>query len=147
MVTMLFNITVAIFIGVKQKPGVSRYLLIILSINLAIYGLFYSAMKLKLSLSGDKNKRERINWRSALYFVLGIVLTLIGVSFFALELKSTAKTPSLSRNLNKECALMFFDNHDLWHFASALGLFFIFMAVLTLEDNNNDTPWKEIRVF
>ena len=137
----------AIFIGVKQKPGVSRYLLIILSINLAIYGLFYAAMKLKLSLLGDKKKEERINWRSVLYCILGIVLTLVGVSFFALELKSTAKTPSLSRNLNKECALMFFDNHDLWHFASALGLFLIFMAVLTLEDNNCDTPWKEIRVF
>merc|ERR1711973_345309 len=103
--------------------------------------------KLKLSLSGDKKREERINWRSALYFVLGIVLTLTGVSFFALELKSTAKTPSLSRNLNKECALMFFDNHDLWHFFSALGLFFMFMAVLTLEDNNNDTPWKEMRVL
>ena len=48
---------------------------------------------------------------------------------------------------NYECILMFFDNHDMWHFTSALGLFFTFMWLLTLEDNNTDTPWEEIPVF
>ncbi len=48
---------------------------------------------------------------------------------------------------NMPCKFLFFDNHDIWHFASAVGLFFNFLMVLTLEDDNINTPWEQIKVF
>ena len=38
-------------------------------------------------------------------------------------------------------------SHDVWHFASAQGLLFTMMGLLTLEDNNTSTPWEDIPVF
>ncbi len=55
--------------------------------------------------------------------------------------------PFLSRDKNGPCAFFFFDNHDIWHFCSAGGLFFNFMMILTLEDENLDTEWENIDVF
>ena len=38
-------------------------------------------------------------------------------------------TPAESRELNKECALLgFYDNHDIWHFLSAVGMFLAFLV-------------------
>ena len=42
---------------------------------------------------------------------------------------SSQLTPAESREFNKECTLLdFFDNHDIWHFLSAFGMFFAFMV-------------------
>ena len=90
---------------------------------------------------------EGINVRCMVYFLIGLLLAMIGVIYFTRELKSTSKTPAESRNLNAACELWFFDNHDIWHFTSAGGLFFLFLALMTLEDNNFDTPWEKITVF
>ena len=45
---VITNVLLAIFFGVKQKPGVSKYLLGILMVNLLIYVAYYFTMKLKL---------------------------------------------------------------------------------------------------
>lgn len=44
------------------------------------------------------------------------------------------KTPSQSREGNQECILFqFYDRHDVWHFLSAISLFFSFLvSILTL---------------
>jgi len=35
----------------------------------------------------------------------------------------------MSRENNEECLLLnFYDSHDIWHFLSAVGLFFSFMV-------------------
>ena len=81
------------------------------------------------------------------YLTAAVAFLFLGCYFFAAELKSSARSPAASRDLNAECALLIFDNHDLWHFFSATGLFFIFMMVLTIEDNNAETSWDKIRVF
>ena len=72
---------------------------------------------------------------------------LSAVYFFAKELKTSAGTPAESRNLNDVCAILIFDNHDLWHFLSAAGLFYLFMFILTLEDYNRHIPRYKIPVF
>ena len=42
-------------------------------------------------------------------------------------------TPAESRELNKECTLLgFYDNHDIWHFLSAVGMFFSFLVSLVI---------------
>ena len=45
---VLVNIILAVIFGVKQVPGVSRYLLAILMINMMIYELWYICRKLHL---------------------------------------------------------------------------------------------------
>ena len=38
-------------------------------------------------------------------------------------------TPAVSREGNKDCILMgFYDAHDVWHFLSAISLFFSFLV-------------------
>jgi hypothetical protein len=34
--------------------------------------------------------------------------------------------------MNEPCYIGIFDAHDMWHFLSALGIFFAFMFILTL---------------
>lgn len=111
---------------------------------MSVYVLYYCCMKCYHS---RQQANEKINYFSLCYFFLSMVFMIIGGYFFAKELRNAALTPAQSRDLNGACAIGFFDNHDLWHFASAASLFFIFMAVLTLEDKNMDSKWEDIRVF
>jgi hypothetical protein len=50
-------------------------------------------------------------------------------------------TPAESRELNKECSLLgFYDNHDIWHFLSAVGMFVAFLVsrlILRGHENND----------
>ena len=41
----------------------------------------------------------------------------------------------------------FSDNHDLWHFFSAAGVFMAFLALLTVDDDLLWTERSEIEVF
>ena len=81
---------------------------------------------------------EAINLRCLAYFVLASGLMLTGVYYFINEVKNTFMSPPESRQLNMPCAFLFFDNHSLWHFASAGGLLFTFMALLTLGKSQKE---------
>lgn len=41
----------------------------------------------------------------------------------------------------------FYDNHDIWHFLSAISLFLSFMVLLTLDDDVASKPTETIPVF
>jgi hypothetical protein len=57
-------------------------------------------------------------------------------------------TPAQSRQFNQECKLLrFYDFHDIWHFLSAIGMFFTFMVLLTLDDDLSHTHRTRIVVF
>ena len=56
--------------------------------------------------------------------------------------------PAVSRDGNRDCIMLnFFDSHDLWHFMSAFGLFFSFVMLMTLDDNQEGTSRDRLRVF
>lgn len=58
------------------------------------------------------------------------------------------ETPAESRQFNQECKLFrFYDFHDIWHFLSAVGMFFTFMVLLTLDDDLSHTHRTQIVVF
>ena len=99
------------------------------------------------SPAASRKPHERVSNLSFFYFVFSLASIIVGVLFFVKELKNSAMSPAESRDLNDECIVFFFDNHDLWHFFSAAGLVSLFMMVLTLEDDNMETPWEEIPVF
>ena len=57
-------------------------------------------------------------------------------------------TPAQSRDLNSECTILeFYDNHDMWHFFSAAGVFMSFLALLTVDDDLLSVPREHIDVF
>jgi hypothetical protein len=52
-----------------------------------------------------------------------------------------------TRNKNADCIIGIFDEHDLWHLTSAFTMFFVFMFLLTLEDDNIFTPRDQLPIF
>merc|ERR1712107_129851 len=138
LMVILVNIGVAIFIAMKRKAGVSRYLLVILMANMMLY------YRLRRT---NWHRSEGFRLITILYFFLMLVMGGGAVYFFAKELKTSAGTAAESRNLNDACFMLIFDNHDMWHFFSAAGLFFLFRFILTLEDYNKEKPRNRIPVF
>ena len=90
---------------------------------------------------------ESFSRTNVIYLILALICAFSSVKFFTTKEKTTEVSPSQSRHLNAECSILSFDQHDLWHFSSAFGLFFTFMWLLTLEDNNTVTHWEKIPVF
>ena len=147
-IIVLINIALAGFIAMKRKAGVSRYLLVILMVNLVLYITYYIGHKLYHRLRPQEWKQsEGFRPITVIYIVLSMVFMLGACYFFAKELKSSSGTAAESRNLNDVCFMMIFDNHDIWHFLSAAGLFFMFMFILTIEDYNKAKPRHLIPVF
>lgn len=91
---------------------------------------------------------ERILLQPLRYIVLSFVTWGFALYFFINKSVSWASTPAQSRFHNRPCALLkFFDYHDIWHFLSALAMFFSFMVLLTLDDDLEDTHRSQIPVF
>ena len=83
-----------------------------------------------------------------LYAILSFVFASIAVYFYLQRATHRSKSPAEARDMNTECAYLdFYDNHDIWHFFSASGVFMAFMALLTLDDNLMVVPRDKIDVF
>ena len=139
---------------------VSNVLLLILGFNMITYVIYYVFMKHYYWKKGRDQRKNTINekrsyfssnesisFRCLTYIFLAVLF--LGGSFYFFQAKQrTCKlSPSQSRNMNEECTLLIFDHHDLWHLLSAFGILFMMLAVLTIEDNNTNVPWKQIHVF
>ena len=151
LIMALVNFFVAVFCLYRMSKAtnsiVSNYLLMMFGVNMFGYGVNYAVMKCYYA-TRPNGQREKISLTCWVYIILTLVFTVSGLIFFkGYQEKDTIISPSESRHLNAECTLWFFDKHDIWHFASAFGLLFMFMTLLTLEDNNTSTPWEEIPVF
>lgn len=145
---LVVNIAMAFWFFYKRSPGVSRYILAIMMVNMVLYISNYICCKLYYRLR-KKNwiPEEGIRWITIIYGLMSVLCMLPAVYFFTTELRSQTQTPAASRNMNQPCLWLIFDNHDLWHFFSAGGLFNLFMFILTLEDNNRAQPRNKIPVF
>ncbi|XP_070548991.1 SID1 transmembrane family member 1-like [Ptychodera flava] len=86
--------------------------------------------------------------RTIVFLVLNVVWV-PALYFFVQGLAQWEKTPAESREGNRDCLLFdFYDDHDVWHFLSACGLFFTFMTLLTLDDDvDYNKPRDEIPAF
>lgn len=148
MIVIAINIGIASFFLFKNKAGVSRYILIILMLNMIMYVCSYIAKKLFWRFRPTRWRvSEAFRKTTMIYGFASMIFMLGAVYFFVKELKSGSGTPSQSRNLNDVCTVLIFDNHDLWHFLSAAGLFMGFMFILTMEDHNMAVPRNKIPVF
>ena len=129
-----------------DNSEVANYLLFIFGANMVGYAVYYSIMKYYY-IRKTKLPSEAISWTCWTYIILTICCAITGAYFFTSKEKKTSLSPARSRHINGECMFLFFDKHDIWHFTSAFGLLFAFMALLTLEDNNTGTSWEKIPVF
>ncbi|XP_012056983.1 PREDICTED: SID1 transmembrane family member 1-like [Atta cephalotes] len=136
----LCNVGLAVFGNMYQQGNFATFLLAILMSNLILYTFFYIMMKLC--------HREKILPTPAIYIFLSMLFWGAALYFFVNKTISWALTPAQSRLYNKPCALLnFFDSHDIWHFLSALAMFFSFMVLLTLDDDLTDVHRSQIPVF
>lgn len=116
------------------------YLLAIFMANLMLYTIFYIIMKY---LCG-----ERLLLQPIAYLILATAGWGASLNFFLRKSTSWAVTPAQSRAYNEPCQILdFYDRHDIWHFLSAISMFFSFMTLLTLDDDLIHVPRTKISVF
>ena len=145
------NILVAAFIlyemALADDSVVSNYLMLVFGVNMFGYMIYYMIMKCYYVVN-KKNSSEPLTFTSWIYILLTAIFLVISMYYFkGFQEKSTNISPSESRHLNDDCTVWIFDKHDIWHFTGAFGLLFMFMSILTLEDNNSSTSWTKIPVF
>ena len=133
------NFGVLIFGYVKDFDEISTFFLMIFVMNFMLYFTYYCVMK--------AIKKERISKIQYCLAFCILVCMLPGGYLFLSKEKTTAITPSLSRNLNKECVFSIFSGHDLWHLLSAAGLFFSFLFLLVIDDGIYHWSHEDICVF
>ncbi|XP_046592495.1 SID1 transmembrane family member 1 isoform X1 [Neodiprion lecontei] len=134
------NVLLAVYGNMHHDKDFDTYLLAVLMANLLLYTFFYIVMKLC--------HRERILLQPLIYIILSFLTWAAAMYFFIRKSISWALTPAQSRIYNKPCELLnFFDPHDIWHFLSALAMFFSFMVLLTLDDDLVDVHRSQIPVF
>uniref|UniRef100_A0A1I8H4A9 SID1 transmembrane family member 1 n=1 Tax=Macrostomum lignano TaxID=282301 RepID=A0A1I8H4A9_9PLAT len=124
----LINWTIAVYGAISRPRDFNSFLLYIFLVNLLMYTAFYVVMKVR---SG-----ERIHLQPLFFIGLSCLTWGAGLYFFMQQPSNWALSPSESRALNQRCLLFdFYDVHDVWHFLSAMSLFFSFMGLMTLDDD------------
>uniref|UniRef100_T1E169 Putative SID-1 n=1 Tax=Cupiennius salei TaxID=6928 RepID=T1E169_CUPSA len=139
-VAVLLNLAADLFGLIKQPENFGAFLLGIFIMNLLLYLIYYTIMKIRYG--------EHIRWIPFMYMVLAFFCWGVALYFFLAKNTSWQVTPAESRERNKHCIILnFFDHHDIWHFISSCALFFSFMVLFTLDDDLISTPRNRIIVF
>uniref|UniRef100_A0A3B4UGA0 SID1 transmembrane family member 2 n=1 Tax=Seriola dumerili TaxID=41447 RepID=A0A3B4UGA0_SERDU len=127
--------------GLIERPNdFASYLLAIAICNLLLYFAFYIIMKLR---SG-----ERIKCLALVCILFTAVVWGFALYFFFQGLSTWQKTPAESREHNRDCILLlFFDDHDIWHFLSSIAMFGSFLVLLTMDDDLDTVQRDKIYVF
>ncbi|XP_052228430.1 SID1 transmembrane family member 1-like isoform X2 [Dreissena polymorpha] len=146
----LFSFGISLYGVIKQPQSAAMVLLVALIFHLTLYCAFYIFMKLlqKKQTNGDTVRcvrcGEKIPWYTCLFILLAVIFWGLAIWMFVANLTSWQESPSGSREHNAECWFLgFYDKHDIWHFFSAISLFFSFMILLTFDDH--DTVSKKSR--
>ena len=90
---------------------------------------------------------EQVTLETSIYMILAVCTWIPALYFFSEKHYNHQESPANSRNNNEPCVIAFYDEHDVWHFCSALGLFFNLMLLLTLDDNFKEIPRGQIKDF
>ncbi|TRY73441.1 hypothetical protein TCAL_06992 [Tigriopus californicus] len=151
---VILNILIASF-AVHQKikrpsDSLSNVVIAILGCNVLFYMLYYMIRNTWERVGNVKRCKscQGCFTHGQVFILLALIFGYLALYFFRDEQKSRQLTPAESRNLNEECVFLdFFDNHDIWHFFGASGLFMVFLGLLTMEDELKDIPRDQIQVF
>ncbi|XP_075240735.1 SID1 transmembrane family member 2-like isoform X2 [Convolutriloba macropyga] len=136
----IINWTIGIGGLVVRPSSFGSLLLSIFVVNLLLYFMFYIIMKLRF--------KERVHYTTAFLGMTGLCTWLAALYFYSESNTNWQLSPAKSRELNKGCVLLdFYDNHDIWHFLSAISLFVSFLIVLILDDDLDSVERCNIKVF
>lgn len=84
----------------------------------------------------------------SVFAIFAVVIGAFAAKFYLNRSANRNYSPAESRNLNEDCEYMdFFDNHDMWHFASSAAIFLAFLALLTVDDDYLTVPRGDIEVY
>lgn len=102
---------------------------------------------------------EKVYWRVWILFILMLASWVIhfvpvliskvtAIRFYSIAITNKFLTPDQSQALNRPCVLFgFFDDHDVWHFLSSVGLILLYLMLYFLDMDIADKPCSEITVF
>lgn len=77
---------------------------------------------------------KRIGKRNLFFMILTILFMITSIYFFELPYANKFLTPDESMALNRPCILFgYFDTHDVWHFLSSFGIFFMFLTTWYID--------------
>lgn len=77
---------------------------------------------------------KRIGKRNLFFMFLTILFMITSIYFFELPYANKFLTPDESMALNRPCILFgYFDTHDVWHFLSSFGIFFMFLTTWYID--------------
>ena len=151
----------------KPDKSVSHVVLFILGGNMILYLAYYiwnSRLKAcKTRTISHENNVERTErdesccslqcckqflHAGSFFAISAFVLFAIGLIFYIKRSANRNLSPAESKNLNVDCTFMdFYDNHDLWHFFGAAGIFMAFCSLLTADDDLLNEDRRNIPVF
>jgi len=141
--TFSINIGLCIFFAWKasgKDVTASNFLLYLFIINMAIYLAYYIGMKF---LSGEK-----LSYLALWYLVLSMSCSIPAMYYFIHKEKNSNVSAAESREKNQPCTLFdFYDGHDIWHFLGGAGVFFVFMFIITIDDDIKYKDRNTITVF
>jgi predicted membrane channel-forming protein YqfA (hemolysin III family) len=143
------------------KRNVTHVVLNILAGNLIMYLIYYIIRKNccktteaqfveqdRYTIDCGKFKIHYTISAGSFFAIMALTFGIVAINFYTMRSANRNLTPAESRNLNSNCTLLdFYDNHDLWHFFSAAGIFMAFMALLTVDDDLLHVPRDKIDVF
>ncbi|XP_025405306.1 SID1 transmembrane family member 1-like [Sipha flava] len=136
----LINLGLAVSHWFIRFGNFGNYLLTLFMVNLILYLSFYIVMKLI--------SKEKILFWPLLYILLAMIFWSASMYFYIHKSSSWTLSAAESRTFNTPCTFMdFYDNHDIWHFLSAISLFLSFMVLLSLDDDVTNKPSTTIPVF
>ena len=120
-----FNISSCLYASLVL-PNFTGWILMVSSINLFIYFIYYIIIKV---LNG-----EHVYNVIKLAIIVDGVLMGVALYFFANYPSNIFLTQKQSLEYNKPCVLFgFFDNHDIWHILSSLGLYLLMNILLYID--------------
>uniref|UniRef100_A0A0K2UJV3 Uncharacterized protein n=1 Tax=Lepeophtheirus salmonis TaxID=72036 RepID=A0A0K2UJV3_LEPSM len=159
------NITYALYTAVSKykdpKKSLSHVVLFILAANLLAYLLYYIIRKIVKQNFTDSarfnplhvfvicGKTYKCRFPTGTFFG-SLAILFGGLGFYLYSSRSANRnlSPAESRNLNSHCTWFdFYDNHDIWHFFGATGVYTAFISLLTIDDDLLYTNRNEIDVF
>jgi len=139
-IASVFNSCLCLYFAFRPTKYASNYLLYIFMGNMFAYLVYYVVMKL---LCGEKP-----TWESWLYLICGNIMAIPAMYLFTQNEKSSDLSPAESRALNRDCIFLnFYDGHDVWHFLGGGGVFFVYMFLLTIDEDLKYTRRDLIYVF
>ena len=159
----LLNILHATYIVYKKvedpSKNITHVVLRILVLNLIIYLLYYLIRK-KCCHTTESQYLQGQKWKifkceipaffsaGTFFTVLTLLSGLLAIILYANRSANRNLSPAQSRDLNVECSFLgFYDNHDLWHYLGAAGIFFAFLALMTVDDDILYVPRDKIDIF